>query len=247
MTPLAVGRTAVLDRDEAVRLAATEYGRFADLVAGLGPGEWARPTDCPGWDVRAMAGHVLGMARMVASPGQFVRQNAAAARAGGGVDSLTALQVREQAHLPVPELVAALADVGPRAARGRRRLARVVGRLPLPEAQGVGGRREWWSLGYLLDVVLTRDTWMHRADVARGTGREPVLTPEHDGVLVADVVREWAQRHGRPFRLRLTGPAGGTWSAGAGGEDVECDAVEFCRVLSGRGTGAGLLAQQVPF
>jgi hypothetical protein len=74
-----------------------------------------------------------------------------------------------------------------------------------------------------------------------------VLTAEHDGQLVADVVAEWALRHGRPYRLHLTGPAGGTWSTGSGGPDLELDAVEFCRVLSGRGAGSGLLAQQVPF
>ena len=66
-------------------------------------------------------------------------------------------------------------------------------------------------------------------------------------MLIADVVAEWAERHGQPYRLHLTGPAGGTWSAGSGGPELELDAVEFCRVLSGRGAGEGLLAQQVPF
>ena len=42
-------------------------------------------------------------------------------------------------------------------------------------------------------------------------------------------------------------PAGGTYAHGTGGPHFQLDAVEFCRVLSGRGTGAGLLAQQVPF
>jgi hypothetical protein len=74
-----------------------------------------------------------------------------------------------------------------------------------------------------------------------------VLTPDHDGVLVGDVVAEWAQRHGAPYRLRLTGPAGGEWSSGTGGEEIEMDAVEFCRVVSGRSTGVGVLSQQVPF
>ncbi len=32
------------------------------------------------------------------------------------------------------------------------------------------------------------------------TGRAAQLTPEHDGVLVADIVAEWAQRHGQPCR-----------------------------------------------
>jgi uncharacterized cupin superfamily protein len=74
-----------------------------------------------------------------------------------------------------------------------------------------------------------------------------VLTADHDGRIVADVVAEWARAHGRPYRLTLTGPAGGTWSAGAGGAEVRLDAVEFCRVLSGRAEGTGLLAHAVPF
>jgi hypothetical protein len=73
------------------------------------------------------------------------------------------------------------------------------------------------------------------------------LTAEHDGLLVADVVAEWAGRHARPYCLRLTGPAGGEWSAGEGGDELELDAVDFCRLVSGRGTGRGLLAHQVPF
>jgi uncharacterized protein (TIGR03083 family) len=240
-------RSAALDRPSARRLAAAEYDRFLAQLRSLEPADWARPTDCPGWDVRAVAGHVLGMAEMVASPLAFVRQNAAAQRAGGGIDTLTAYQVRTRAHLRPAELVDRFARVAPRAARGRQRLAAVLSRLPMPEKQVVGDQRESWRFGFLLDVVLTRDTWMHRVDVGRATGRDVDLTPEHDGRLVADVVAEWAARHGRRYRLHLTGPAGGTWSAGSGGPDLELDAVEFCRVLSGRGAGTGLLAQQVPF
>jgi hypothetical protein len=111
----------------------------------------------------------------------------------------------------------------------------------------VNGHVEHWSIGYLLDTILTRDPWMHRMDIARATERDPVLTSDHDGVIVADVVAEWARRHGAAYHLTLTGPAGGTWSAGEHGEEIEMDAVDFCRVLSGRGAGAGLLATQVPF
>jgi len=247
--PRSAVRSAALDRAAALRLAATEYARFAALLAELGPDDWARPTDCAGWDVRAMSGHVLGMARMVASPLQFVRQNAVTARSGGGIDALTALQVRDHAALDPAELVRRMARTGPRATAGRRRLARVLGRVPLPEPQVVGDRRERWTFGFLFDVVLTRDTWMHRIDVCRATGRAPELTAGHDGALVADVVTEWAGRHGRPYRLHLTGPAGGTWSSGdpAATDELDLDAVEFCRLLSGRGAAHGLLAEQVPF
>lgn len=240
-------RAPVLERAPAMRLAATEYGRFADLLRMLDADDWSRPTDCPGWDVRAMAGHVLGMARMVASVRGFVGQNAAAARAGGGIDALTALQVRRTADLSTGALVEQLDAIGPRAVRGRHRLSTVLGRVPIPEKQVVGATTERWRFGFLFDVVLTRDTWMHRTDVCRALGREPYLTAGHDGVLVADVVAEWAARHGRPYRLRLTGPAGGSWASGADGDEIELDAVDFCRLLSGRGQGSGLLAQQVPF
>jgi hypothetical protein len=104
-------------------------------------------------------------------------------------------------------------------------------------------------MGYVADTVLTRDPWVHRVDIARATGRSMTLTPEHDGAIVADVVQEWAGRHGQPYRLTLSGPAGGVWASGAAGEpeQLTLDAVEFCRVLSGRADGAGLLATQVPF
>lgn len=45
---------------------------------------------------------------------------------------------------------------------------------------------------------------MHRLDIAVATGTEPRLTAEHDGVIVADVVAEWADRHGKDFELTLT-------------------------------------------
>jgi hypothetical protein len=111
-------------------------------------------------------------------------------------------------------------------------MPRLLRRVPLRVPQVVGDHVERWSNGYLVDVILTRDTWMHRMDVARATGRLPELTAEHDGRIVADVVEEWAERHGRPYRLELTGPAGGTFGRGA--PELAMDAVDFCRVLSGR-------------
>ncbi len=240
-------RAAALDRGTAYRLAGTEYERFLVQLRELGPADWSRPTACSAWDVRAMCAHVLGMAEMVSSVRELARQNLLSGRAGGGIDALTALQVREHADLDGPAIAARLEAAAPRALAGRRRLSRIAGRGTLPEEQVIGGNREKWLIGFLLDVVLTRDVWMHRGDVARAVGRELVLTPDHDGVLVADVVAEWAQRHGRPYRLRLTGPAGGEWSSGTDGEELEMDAVEFCRVLSGRGSAAGLLTSQVPF
>jgi hypothetical protein len=102
-------------------------------------------------------------------------------------------------------------------------------------------------MGYLSDIIHTRDPWIHRIDISRAVGHEPVLTADHDGRIVADVVADWARRHGKPFMLTLSGPAGGTYVAGNDGDDIHLDAVEFCRMLSGREQASGLLATRVIF
>ena len=162
------------------------------------------------------------------------------------IDGMTEVQVRERMDLAPDQITERLAELAPRAARARARVPGLVrGRTMKVEVAGV---MEPWTLGYLFDVIPTRDTWMHRVDVSRATGRPMVLTAAHDGRLVADVVAEWASRHGRPFELTLTGAAGGVFTSGAAGEGEQlADAVEFCRILSGRGAGAGLLTQEVPF
>jgi uncharacterized protein (TIGR03083 family) len=154
---------------------------------------------------------------------------------------MNAVQVAKRATASPADLVAALADVAPRAVRARRRIPAPIRALRVPFGPPLGVR----SVGYLMGCIYTRDAWMHRIDLARATGAPLELTPEHDGRLVADVVAEWARVHGQPYRLVLTGPAGGTF--GEGGPELELDAVQFCRVVSGRAPGEGLLATPVPF
>jgi uncharacterized protein (TIGR03083 family) len=247
MTAPSRPRAAALRRDVAMRLAATEYQRFAEMLRALRPGDWAKPTECPGWDVRAMAAHALGMVEMAASIRENRRQNKLArARGGLFIDALTALQVEERAGMTPAQIAGRFAARAPKAARGRRRAPAFIRRRVMSDVQ-FDGHDEAWRIGYLIDVILTRDPWMHRADIARATGADLVLTAGHDGVIVADVVAEWAARHGQPYTLRLTGPAGGSWTGGDGGPFLEADAIEFCRVLSGRGQASGLLTTQVPF
>ena len=239
-------RRSALERVTAMRLAATEYDRFLTQLRRLRPGDWTKPTDCAGWDIRALVSHVLGMTEMSASLPEQLKQMRAAGKAGGEfIDALTALQVAKHVGDSTEQLVTRFAVVGPKAAKARRRTPGFVRGRTMPMSQTVGSSTEAWTFGFLVDVILTRDTWMHRIDVARASGLDADLAAEHDGVLVADVVAEWAGRHGQPCTVQLSGPAGGRWAFGSGGTEVSQDAVEFCRGLSGRSEPA--LATPVPF
>jgi uncharacterized protein (TIGR03083 family) len=241
-----------IDHREAMGLAATAYRRFADLAATIPSDGWDRPTDCTGWTVRDLVGHVVGAMRSAASVRELLSQQRevkARVRRDGGteVDAMTQVQIDRTAGLATSEVVAECRRLVDPATAGRRRIPAPIRRLArIPVV--MGDIDETWRLGYLVDVILTRDAWLHRIDLARALGVEPVLSADHDGRIVADVVSEWARRHGRPFRLVLTGAAGGSFaSSAAGAERLELDAVEFCRIVSGRSEGRGLLATSVPF
>jgi len=237
------------DHEEWMHLAAVELDRVLALADDLDETEFAQPTDCAGWDVKALLGHLLGMLELQTDPGERARQLAAAneafERTGGlGIDALTGLQVAEHAKLTIDELRQALHTAAPRGLAARRALPEQVRNTPYdPMIPGAG----IWTVGYLFDTIHTRDPWMHRIDLCRATERTPELTPAHDDRIVADVVREWASRHGRGFTLVLDGPAGGAFVAGDGAEQLRLDAVEFCRILSGRSNGNGLFSTLVPF
>ncbi|MCU1465028.1 MAG: hypothetical protein JWM72_956 [Actinomycetia bacterium] len=243
-----------IKRPEARVLAEEEFRRFADLMRALNADEWARPTDCTGWDVRKVALHILGSGDAQASVPQFLHQLRRGIPLNKQIDShhwvdgLNELQIRERDHLSNEEIVEQLSTVGPKAVKGRWGTPPPVRYLPLPFGPPIG----WAPLKYLLDVGFTRDVWAHRIDICVATGRDMELTADHDGVLVADIVAEWASIHGEPFELVLDGPAGGKFSQvsqvsqGVDGERVVIDAIEFVRTLSGRLPGTGVLSHPLP-
>ena len=104
MTATAVDNIRPITRSEAQGLAATENARVLDLLGSLTDDEWSRRTDCPAWDVRALAGHLLGGMEGFCSFGGLIHMlRAAKKEAGKGsfVDGMTAVQVRERAELRV--------------------------------------------------------------------------------------------------------------------------------------------------
>jgi uncharacterized protein (TIGR03083 family) len=248
-------RQPALPRPLALRLAATEYDRCTAVFSCLEPGHWTAPTDCPAWDVRQMAAHMLGMAEMAASMRENLRQQRLARRAlgqAGGlyIDALTQLQVDERAGWAPDRITRRYQARAPKAVTGRRRAPSFVRHRAMSQLNDINGAQEPWTFGYLIDIILTRDPWMHRLDITRATGIPLRLTADHDGVIVADIVSEWSDRHGKDFVLTLTGPAGGTWAAGENGPAMTLDAIDFCRAVARRPatiTLGELMNTEVPF
>ena len=138
-------------RPESTALAMTEFTRVVDLLSDLDHADWSRPTECPGWNVRAMAVHMLGMAQTFSAITPMARDLLAATRAAGDgpmIDALTALQIRRNAGLSAEALIAELAATGPKQARwrSRRQLMRhIPTKNDLPDGTVETGGSAIWS------------------------------------------------------------------------------------------------------
>ena len=249
MTTTDVTTIPTIQHREAMALQATELDRALALLRTLDTEQWSTQTNCPDWDVRRMWLHVLGACEAGASMRENIHQMRAGRKRSKELRvpleaALSAVQVAEREDLTAHELIERLQRIAPATVKGRSRVPRPIRAVRISVDSPVV---EKWSLGFLIDIIYLRDAWMHRIDTTRATGSDLVLTPEHDGRIVADVVADWARRHGQPFTLELTGAAGGVFAGSGGGELTVIDAIEFCSVLAGRGEATGLFATTVPF
>jgi uncharacterized protein (TIGR03083 family) len=253
LTTTDVATIPQLTHHEAMRLQEQELERTLTLLRALDNAAWTAATDCPAWDVRAMCQHVLGACEAGASMSENLHQLRRARsyrrKHGGPLEAaLSAVQVHERADLSPEKVLERLTAIAPKTVRGRKRIPGPVRNHAKLKVDGPV--HETWKLGYLVDTIYLRDLWMHRVDIARAVQRPPELHADHDGRIVAEIVAEWGRRHGKPFVLDLTGPAGGQYAQRTDLRDpevIELDAVEFCRTLAGRAPAAGLLATVVPF
>jgi uncharacterized protein (TIGR03083 family) len=240
---------APINHREGMALAEVEYRRFADVLGQLQPDDWSKQTVNADWNVKQLVAHNLGFAEGNASfPVFFKAMRAGKKRAKEKgydhfVHGMNEVQVEEREHLHSDELVSGWSEMWPKALKGRRRFPPFLRWMPLDFGPVIGKQ----PIGsYLMDRCYTRDTWMHRIDICRAVGLEPVLTPEHDGRIIEDMVAEWTRLYGLSVTVHLEGPAGGTFVGGEGGEELTIDAVEWIWILSGRGTGTGLLEKELP-
>jgi uncharacterized protein (TIGR03083 family) len=232
-----------LTHPEAAEMAAVELERFLTLVESLSPADWDSPTVCSLWNVRQIVAHVTGAAASYARWEEFKRQTSLFVQrpyrqAGFSLlDALNQIQVDDRRAATPADLLAELREVGPRAIATRKRLPAIVRaiRLPLPVLGVV-------PLGYLTDLIYTRDMWMHRLDICRATGREMVQTQEHDGRITALVVRDLARKltpklAGQAVVYELTGISGGIFRLGENASPlarITMDVLDFHLQASGR-------------
>jgi hypothetical protein len=184
-----------IDRDEMVGLATTEYARLLALFRALEPPSGrARPSATGGRPRHGRAPARRGRGERVAGrerpPGPAGSSAGSATTGAHWSTGSTRSRSPIVATCPGPSSSNGWRGRAP-AVRGRRRTPPVAATGPGPGP--LGGPI---TLGFLVDVIYTRDQWMHRVDIAEATDRPPVLTAAHDGRIVADIVRDWAHAHG---------------------------------------------------
>ena len=194
---------------------------------------------------RSRAGHDRDVHRLPQPRARHVGGRTKLKGSGPQVDGLTAHQVALTAGLTTTELIGRLGR-WPRNARWRAR-RRVLRNAPLKQTIP-GNEPETWRMGY----CSTSSSRVTPGCIGLISRRQPVgameLTAEHDGRIVADAVAEWARRHGTRRSCSNSRDGRRHVRARPRRRALAMDAVEFCRIISGRPAAAeGLLAVQVPF
>jgi len=234
---LEVAQIASITADEAHALLSTELERFIALVKTLEDGDWGKATACTAWSVRDILAHQCGAYASGTGYGELFRQYLSILKGGKlPEDAINNTQLADRAGKSPMELIAELQVVGPIAARKWAYEFRLVKPVTIPHATAGS-----LNLRYLMWVTHSRDTWMHRLDICRATGRNFELTAQHDGRIVALVMRDVAKAlakklDGRGIVFALTGPAGGSWKIGHGQPSaaIQMDALDFNIHASGR-------------
>jgi uncharacterized protein (TIGR03083 family) len=238
-TALIAARIPQTSPRAAARAVEAEQRLILGLLSRLAPEDWDRPTDCSGWTVRDLVAHMLGQCEEGAAPRLLISRLVRAARRYPTLSRLDAhnrVQIDDVANLTPAQLVSQLASAGPRALHALEHAPRVL--RPVPGLRLFGDAQlPDQRLAYLWDVLVVRDPWMHRLDLCRATN-QPIEPAEHDALVVGQVVRDLARTwHGPAVTLELTGAVHDRWVIGTGtsAATVRADALDYCRILSGRG------------
>ncbi|WP_433008072.1 maleylpyruvate isomerase family mycothiol-dependent enzyme [Kribbella sp. CA-294648] len=227
------------DRATARRHRDAEIAAWQDLLDTIDGTEWKRRTVCTEWDVADIVGHLCGQAEDVNKPWSFPLRDRRARRAYPTISLIDAhmlVQADDHRGTPPDVLRQRFGKLWGKATRTISRNPALIRNLQV-KIDGIPGF-EKISLGFIQDILLTRDLWMHRNDVCQALGREFDAGP-YAVELIAQVMRDLEDGpfwQGTPVTLTLTGQGGGTYRLGRGEPiaTVSTDAVGYMRTLSGR-------------
>jgi uncharacterized protein (TIGR03083 family) len=197
-------------------LFARQQAAFIDLLRQLDTHDWRRPTVCPGWSVKDIAAHVLADHL---------------GRLSGHRDGFHALRPRDDEELPIfldrindqwviaarrispPILIELLTIYG-------EQVAAFWQTVDLDVLRG----QVWWAGPERVPVWLdaARDFteyWTHQQQICEATDRQGLTDPEFLGPVLdtflralPHTLREVSASEGTTLEVRVTGPAGGTWT-----------------------------------
>jgi uncharacterized protein (TIGR03083 family) len=188
-----------LTRTETIDGMLSEYAAFADLVEPLSDADWSATTRCEGWQVRDVAGHVIGLCEDVAAGVPGSRDSAQEAASVRGDSAAVAAGRLRVALDKIRPLAAVLDDddawAGP------------SGAPDLTMGEGI--------------LTLWYDTYVHADDIraaleqapADGTGRRAA---------VAYLAAQLASRSWGPAELVFTDDGIGPVTIGTTDESVPC-------------------------
>jgi uncharacterized protein (TIGR03083 family) len=195
-----------------------ERARLSELLGTLEPGDWPRPSPCPGWTVLGLCCHLLGDDLGLLSrqrDGYHGTPSPAGLGEAGFVawlDDLQAEWVRAARRIS-PQLVTELLDwTGPR----------VVGMLQRQDPQARTAQVSWAGTSpvpvWLDQVRELSEQWIHRQQLLQALGRPSDLRPDLAGP-VLDGLR-WAYPYrleqcsaepGDTVTIAVSGPVARTW------------------------------------
>jgi uncharacterized protein (TIGR03083 family) len=238
MTAVLAGEIGRTDRQRSRIHRDSEIQAWQELLASIEGADWHRRTVCDEWDVADIAGHLIGQAEDVIKPWSFPRRFRKSKRVYPDkprFDAHMMVQADEHRGTPPAELRALFDQVWGKATRTISRNPELIRRITM---QADDSPR--MSLGYVQDILLARDLWMHRDDMCQALGRSFDAGPYAEEI-IAQVVYDleasgpfWGERPA--VVLELTGHGGGTYRLGRGEPvgSAAVDALAYMRTLSGR-------------
>lgn len=228
---------APISKHEAAQIATVELQQVLNLLEKLDGADWIQPTDCTAWNVRDMTAHLAGGCAGWASLRHFFRQtilNPHMRTMDVPIDAINRRELEDRADKTPSQLIDELRDVGPKAIRNRKRLPGFLRKIKI-DAKPLPGKM---TFAYLVDVIYSRDQWMHRMDICRATGKPWVINPDHDRRLLDLIIRDMALTlAGRlSVIVNVTGALIASYRFGSGEPqaEVEIDLFTLNRRSSGR-------------